>query len=43
VISNCERLLVDGGVLMISHTETLQGIEHNFEQVRTSIFQKNSG
>ncbi len=43
VISNCERLLTDGGILMISHTETLQGIEHNLEQVKTSIFQKNSG
>ncbi|MFP4687736.1 MAG: CheR family methyltransferase [bacterium] len=43
VISNCERLLVDKGILMISHTETLQGIDHDLNQVKTSIFQKSEG
>lgn len=43
LINEAERLLRPGGVLMISHTETLTGIESGLKTISASIYSRESG
>ena len=40
VILNCEDLLADDGILYISHTESINDIDHNLDKIQPSIFRK---
>ncbi|RJO64831.1 MAG: methyltransferase domain-containing protein [Myxococcales bacterium] len=40
LVSEAERLLKPGGLLMIGHTETLTGVQHNLKPIRPSVFVK---
>lgn len=40
LISEIERLLRPGGLLVIGHTETLSAIRHDFECIKPSVYQK---
>ncbi|MBX7136913.1 MAG: chemotaxis protein CheR [Oligoflexia bacterium] len=40
VIDECYRLLPTGGYMFLSLSESLLGIEHRFEKVSTSVYQK---
>lgn len=40
LVSEIERLLKPGGVLMIGHTETLTGINTNLKVIKPSVYQK---
>jgi len=43
LIKNMERLVKPGGILVISHTETLTGIDHGLEIVEPSVYRKPHG
>lgn len=40
LISDVERLLKPGGILVVGHTETLAGIKHGMRVIRPSVYEK---
>ncbi len=40
LISDVERLLKPGGILVVGHTETLSGVEHGLRVIRPSVYEK---
>ena len=43
LLKDVNRLLKPGGYLIVSHTESLTGIDHHFKQAASSIYQKPEG
>jgi chemotaxis protein methyltransferase CheR len=40
LVSEMQRVLAPGGLLVIAHAETLSGVEHEFVSVRPSVYRK---
>jgi chemotaxis protein methyltransferase CheR len=40
LIAEIERVLAPGGLLMVGHSETLNGVTHDLRPVRPSIYRK---